>query len=550
MKRKTATTAAARLAGLWAILLCLLAGQLDAGAPAQPVYPLYAIASGNPDPSPDDLEVIARSFSLIQGDFSRDEMQAIHRINPGFRNVSYINSSYTQTAAQVPEVEGNFRNALIMFPVARLSRAIGAKDSVFQLEKTPEHDHDEIALKGSTRKGNTSSDGSGLRSTQSYVTWILIGDEFMRIEAFDNTTGTIRVARAFDGTAAAGHQQGALVFCPAYLGSQNLTGAWPGGPGEHLRYGFDPGKPASGLWIAGLAKGKMEEGYDGVWLDIMSASSFNLCDALGRKVRAWNFNTSGYYTPDEYREGQELKVSVIQKTIRDETGQYPFIVANNMTGNNFEAGEGGLRKLLESTKIKPRPIDGYCIEGFAGGFFAKVDEGIVGGLEFHTGKTWEDNVRMLMKCAQQHLAAYPMSGKAGSKTLLIEPLGDERVAFEDFAYASYLLAVEADFETPFGIPAFYQDGGRRFAYLDPRYTWPIGAPAETVAPEDLEKYQVDGHLSYLRKFENGIVLVNPTEEMDKPMRLRGVYLDPRTGEQVRSIRMAPHSGKILLSGKL
>lgn len=525
----------------------LIANAVGAAVTGKPVYPLYAIASGDPDPTPADLKVIANGFFLIQGNFSREDIRAIHEMNPGFKNVSYINSSYTQNAAQVPVVEGKYRRALIMFPVARLAGSIEASTTEFTLEKTPEHNHNEIALKGSTRKGKTSSGSSEPKSTLSYVTWILVGDELMRIEAFDSANNKIQVTRAFDGSKARKHKKGSLVFSPAYLGSQNLTGAWPGGPGLHLRYGFDPGKPESGLWIAGLAEEKMKLGYDGVWLDIMSASPFNLCDSLGRKVRAWNFGANRYYTPDEYRRGQELKVSVIQRTIQEETGDFPFIVANNMSSGNFDTGNGGLRKLLESTYMKPRPIDGYSIEGFAGGFFAKVDEGIVGGLEFHTGDVWKGNVRMLMKCAQQHLAAYPMSGKAGSKTLLIEPLGDERVAFEDFAYASYLMAVEADFDTPFGIPAFYQENGKRFAYLDPRYSWPIGAPAETVSPENLEDYRIGGHQSYLRKFENGIVLVNPTLDADESIKLDKAYVDPRTGKTVRSITMAPHSGTILLA---
>ncbi len=528
-------------------VVCLITTAVCGSVVGKPVYPLYAIASGSPDPSQADLELIARSFSLIQGNFRREDIKTIHRINPDFRNVNYVNSSYTQNAVQVPLVEGTYRSALIMFPVARLAAGIDKSDTKFKLESTPEHDHEQIALKGSTRAGRTSSDGRDARSTQSFVTWVLVGDEFMRIEDFDSASNTIKVTRAFDGTKAGKHKEGALVFSPAYLGSQNLTGAWPGGPGEHLRYGFDPGKPESGLWIASRAKEIMKEGYDGVWLDIMSASAFNLCDSLGRKVDPWNFGKGRYYTPDEYRRGQELKVSVIQETVFNDTGRYPVIVANNMASKNFDIGRGGLRKLLESTDIKPRPIEGYCIEGFAGGFFAKVSEGIVGGLEFHTGTTWLENVRMLMKCAQEKLAAYPMSGKAGSKTLLIEPLVEERVAFEDFAYASYLLAVEADFETPFGIPAFYQKDGKRYACLDPRYTWPIGDPVETRAPEDLEGYQIKGHVSYRRNFGNGIVLVNPTEQMDKPLQLERAYVDPRTGKTVRSLELGPHTGIILLA---
>lgn len=511
-----------------------------------PVYPLYAIASGSPEPTPEDLEVLARSFTLVHGSFSREHIEVLHKINPDFKAVRYINSSYTTDPSQIPLVENRYRDALIMFPAARLAQPIGPGDSEFLLEATPKSEYESIALKGSTRGGNVSSGDPNQPSTQSYVTWIRIGDEFMRIEAFDGSTRRIRVMRGFDGTQPRKHAKADLVFSPAYLGSQNLAGAFPGGPGSYLRYGFDPGKPESGQWIARLAKDRMEEGYDGIWLDIMSASAFNLADSFGRKVQPWNFKKNRIYTPDEYRLGQEVKVNVIQNTLLEALGKWPFLVANNMQGRNFEAGQGGLKRLLQATSTKPRPLDGYCIEGFVGGFFAIPEERVVSGLLYHTGEEWKVNVRLLMKCAQQRLSAYPMGGKAGSKSLLLEPLGEDRVAFEDYAYASHLLGVEADFATPLGVPVFYQKDGKRFAYLDARYTWPIGAPAETVPPEKLEEYRVKGYQTYRRRFENGIVLVNPTTEIDGPLTLERTFIDPRKGAQVRSVEMPPHSGKILL----
>ena len=41
---------------------------------ASPVYPLYGIASGNPDPSRMDLEILARGFTLVQGSFDREDI--------------------------------------------------------------------------------------------------------------------------------------------------------------------------------------------------------------------------------------------------------------------------------------------------------------------------------------------------------------------------------------------------------------------------------------------------------------------------------------------
>lgn len=510
-----------------------------------PVYPLYAIASGNPDPTLEDLKVLANGFTLVQGGFSKEAIDTLHRINPDFRAVNYVNSSYTTNPEQVPLVEGEFRDALNMFPAAELADHIDVQDTEFKLKTASGNSYESIALKGSTLKGEVSSGDPDRPSTQFFVTWIQIGDEYMRIEEFDSRTNHIKVTRGFDGTQPQKHARGDIVFSPVYLGSQNLTGAYPGGPGDKLRYAFDPGKQESGKWIARLAEGIMKTGFDGIWLDIMSSSAFNLADSEGRKVQAWNFKNNRYYTPEEFRLGQEIKVNVIQRTIHEELGIWPVLVANNMQAKNFEMENGGLRKLLESTSIKPRPLDGYCIEGFAGGFFANMEERMVSGLEYHTGELWEENVKMLMKCAQQHLSAFPMASKAGSKSLLIEPWGKDRDEFELYAYSSYLLAVETDFATPLGIPVFYQKDGKRYAYLNPQYFWPIGAPKETVSPEHFEDYRKKGQELYLRHFENGIVMVNPTNE-DQTRTLNNTYADPRNGSMVKTITMPPHTGRILL----
>jgi uncharacterized sulfatase len=511
-----------------------------------PEYPLYAIASGDPDATDEDLQTLARRFSLVQGDFTKEEIGTLHDINPDFKALNYINSSYTTKPHHVPLVEGKFRRALTMFPAAELAGNIDEDDNKFLLKPAPENQNRSIALKGSTLEGKLSSGDPDKPSTQHYVTWIQIGDEYMRIEAFDSTTNQIRVSRGFDNSTPSKHLKGDLVFSPVYLGSQNLTGAWPGGPGSKLRYAFDPSKPEAGEWISRLAVNIMNEGYDGVWLDIMSASAFNLADSYGRKVKPWNFIRDDFYNPDEYRKGHERKVHFVQQSIRGTYGNWPVLVANNMQPRNFEVGDGGLRKLLESTSLKPRPLDGYCIEGFAGGFYANLEERKVTDLEYHPVDKWKENVQLVMKCAQEGLAAYPMASKAGSKSLLIEPWGKKRDHFEYFAYASYLLAIEEGSPTRLGIPVFYQRGGERYADLYPIYIWPVGAPAETVSSENLETYRIENYRSYMRHFENGIVLVNPTNEDDGHIKLNRTYIDPRNGKKVDSIHMDSHTGRILL----
>ncbi len=531
-----------------AIITCLMclasvAVWCEAGGP---VYPLYAIASGSPELSEADIEVLAGNFTLVQANLSEDVISKLHKVNPEFKAVRYFNSTYTSGADMVQMAEGEYRQALTMFKVAQLES--GVDDHVASFVLKPVSQGKPISLRASTVSGNLSSDASGRPSTKHYVTWIRIGDELMRIDSFDRGTSHIYVTRGFDGTKSEAHDADSPVFSPIYLGSTNDTGAWPGGPGDFLRYAFDPSNSAG---VARLMDGMVEafsDGYDGFWLDICSASPFNMCDSDGQHVTPWDFRTGQLYNKDTYREGQEIKVRTIQDAIHEKYGRWPVMIANNMKARTFELGEGGQKQMLIPNKLKPRPIEGYCIENYAGGFAARASKrkGKVGP-DYHDLEKWRDNQMMLMTCAQEGLAAYPMIANAGSKSEMLEGLGAVRDQFETFAYASYLLCIEKDSPTRLGLPALYKENGRRFAKLHPRYTWPIGGPVETVSPAKLDKYKVEGRHSYRRYFINGVVLVNPSDKDDKEIKFDGGgFINPETGKRIKSVQMKAHTGKILL----
>jgi len=108
-----------------------------------------------------------------------------------------------------------------------------------------------------------------------------------------------------------------------------------------------------------------------------------------------------------------------------------------MRATTFEPADGGQKLMLLATPIKPRPLDGYCIENYAGHFAARAAERARRrGPEYNPVSHWQANEVMLMKCAQQRLAAYPMIANAGVKSLLLEGLGPIRDQFEMFAYAT------------------------------------------------------------------------------------------------------------------
>jgi len=508
----------------------------------RPQYRLYAIASGRVEPSQEDLERLARNFQLVQGAFTREEIDALHRLNPGFKVLLYLNSTYTQSSEDIRVAESQYRGGLAMFLTARLAEDVEPGVRQFRLEALGKRP---VPLRASTVEGDLSSTEPGRPSTKHYVTWIRVGDELMRVDRFHPETGRIAVTRGFHGTEAGRHSKGANVFSPVYLGSVNDTGAYPGGPGRTLRYVLSADNEAGHRWRAEIVLGYMKEGYDGGWLDILSSDPFNMSDCLEQRVRPWDFRGGQPFERDDWRRYQEEKVAFIQRYIKSRLGRYPVLVGNNMKARCYHEGRGGERLFLMSTEVKPRPMDGMCIENFAVGFRPRPPH----GLSFHTGDRWRENVAMLMDAARNGLAAMPMIANAGIKSTLLEPDTAVRDQVERFGYATYLMGVERGGRTMFGIPAFYRVGEgrdqRRFVKLHRQYFWPIGDPAETVPPEKLDKYRV-GKSTYMRRFTNGVVLVNSSEEGEEDVRLDGEYVDPETGERFRSVTMQAKTGKILL----
>jgi hypothetical protein len=293
---------------------------------------------------------------------------------------------------------------------------------------------------------------------------------------------------------------------------------------------LDPASAASNQWKAQEALDAMREhGTDGVWLDTFNCGTFNLCDCLGRKARPWNFAKGEVYAYDDFRENQEKKVATIQRLVFEKLGRYPFLVANNL--HEYEPGQGGMKLLLMPTAIKPRPLDGFCMEG---------------GLSPGNAESWVARMQMLADGAQHGLAIMPILAGAGAKSVQSEADTPERDRRERFGYASYLLAVEAGGKAMMGTYACYQQDGKRFVKVNPIYYLPIGKPTQTFEPKDFAKYQAPATSVYRREFSNGVVLVNPTANVQAAVDLGGEYLDPDTKQRVQRVVLPAQAGKILL----
>jgi hypothetical protein len=220
------------------------------------------------------------------------------------------------------------------------------------------------------------------------------------------------------------------------------------------------------------------------------------------------------------------------------------LVANNLNPKSYYPGSGGMSFLLRSTEVKPRPLDGFCMEG---GLAWRAEEDWLAPEE---EDVWHKRMKMLLDANQSGLAALPILAGAGAKSDQSEPDTPERDRIERFGYASYLLCVEQGTRTMMGTYAFYQSGGKRFVKVHRMYYYPIGDPAETVAPKELDKYRGADSSVYQRHFTNGLVLVNPSTK-PATVKLDQEYLDPDNGQRTTTLTMPSGTGKILLKkGKL
>ena len=522
----------------------------------RPEYPLYSPYFGRPHPfSAGDVERLARNFDLIFGVRpDKETIDRVHRLNPQFRFIQHAGPSTVRAGL----AEKQLRRQLLYYPCATLAGAINAKASTFRLGHRA--DAGRVSLKASTVAGAES------RGSRQYVTWIRVDDELMRIESFNAESGEISVTRNFDGGNLQEHALNAGVFCPAY-------GVAPGGapewePALGLTYHYDPAYPARWAHLFEELGEAVENGADGLWIDLVMDRGWREVDINGSELRSseesqspcWNFAAGRFYLKDELRKKNEEGVRVLQERFRAKYGRYPLLYGYGLAASRFEEGGGGHKYLLLPTEAKPRPLDGMGIEEFMGGY--NMEEWLLWtrarkvspprkALYPSTApfRNWAENIRLLMRCAQSNLAAMPFTINANPRAAIFQELDRKsRHDWELWAYCGYLLGVEkhdGKCSTPLGITMFSQEDHQRSVKLDPMYYWRIGEPLETLKPEDFEKYRVPGTEVFRRRFSHGLVLVNPATQRQE-LKLDREYYHPEAGQRVHEVALEEQSGMILL----
>jgi len=200
----------------------------------------------------------------------------------------------------------------------------------------------------------------------------------------------------------------------------------------------------------------------------------------------------------------ELKIRNIQEWVKQYTGDYPVLHATSLTATAFRK-PAHATFLFTPTLEKPRPPDAIALSSFP-------DSPI---------EIWLENLKLLARAAQSRWPLVPESD--GSL----------------FAYATYLLGVES--RTPEGINRLAVPMGE----LAGHFFWPIGDPAETAPPNDLDRYKAPHTTVYRRNFTNGMVAVNPGN-LGQTLRLDNALMDAATRQVLSVIVIPPRSAKILL----
>jgi len=507
----------------------------------EPDYPLFAVSIER-SYSPTELDKIATWFTATHGSLPADQVTYLKSKRPEFQVLAHINSTYTN-GPDAPYVEAKLRDAVAMYHTANLAEALDTKAKTFQLTAVGNRD---IVLKASTVEGDVDISDKG---TSQYVTWIRIDDEYMRIEKWKPATGRITATRGFAGTNPERHAGGTAVLSPVYIGIKGTTvwtGYYPDGPGRFLRYALrNDHKAMYDFKIAQIIKVIKADESDGPWLDIMGMGFFNQSNMDGRPVRPWNFKTGKTYTREEYRDDIQRKAQYFRSQIERATGRRVIMVANNLSGKYFP--EDGFGKLyLLPTAIKPDPLDGLVLEGFAGEFLNN---------HLRTDKSMIGNIQIVMDMEKNRLGGYLSYDNCASRRARTPEEARQKELHERYAYACYLLGAEASGTVRFGIAAYRrpgQDNPKPHLWLHPQYFYRIGAPKQTVAYQDIEKYQLPGYATYCREFENGFVFVNLSSkdrdrlEFGQVSRLPDSLIDPDNKEIISELELGPHSGKILL----
>jgi hypothetical protein len=325
-------------------------------------------------------------------------------------------------------------------------------------------------------RGSGSQAGAFSQNTHDVVSWIRVGTELMQIvEPPTVGDGVIRlhVRRGIWRTDARRHGGGSRVFSPVYVGSSSRDAHLSGTPSKNdrnvpLRYALKIWTNAAQRWLIGRIHstfGSSWQGHNAVWLDTTSCVQYSNADPYGNQVFGWDDRVDAKITPERWGAAQRTKVAAVRDAFPRKK-----VLANNLINRNA------------------------CTERL----LADVDAGAFEHwLKWGNGQEldWSDSMSQLIDVQRRDWPAMLwVRWDYGSS---VSP-----AQYRRFTYGSYLLV--------------RRPGARRTMYGGPwdlmrpedLYFWDWGDPRERATV--LNDLRVAGTPLFRRRYEHGIVLVNPS----------------------------------------
>ncbi len=507
-------------------------------------YPLYAGSFGMKLKFTDaDIKLLGENFDALYGSWDLDYKTAnkIRSVNPDFDFLAY-HGNWRVSGKDLQYVENGHLDEILYYRAGILENEISAKEKLISIED----------LFGSVIPSSAHVDSSKSYHENSefkFITFLKIGKEYMRIQKVEGQK--IEVERAWSNSKANNHKKGTPILIPVY-------GRAPD-PDSKRGYEYRQDERSMLRWerfLSDIKKDYNKHG-GGIWIDILigNLAHYAVSGETLPVNRIWDLERNQRYDPIDRAKNAERGIRFIQEAFFKEYGKYPVIWGNNMMfPTNLQNDR--LRMLLK-TDEKPRPIDGFAMENC----FAQYGYGGHSGKKFmYTSyNDWQLSLQSIMYTGELKVSARPliMDGGIDNKKFASLPKERRHELFL-YSYASYLLGVKVEEDgsiyTKLGLcPFVFQEDGNHYAELDPCFLWDIGLPRETYKSQEYLKYKMEGRKVFVRKFENGIVLVNPSEDIEENIDLDSYgkgFINPDVpGKTISKITVKPRNGVILQNKK-
>ena len=516
-------------------------------------YPLVANATLNPTFVTNDLSALARHFDClnnVKGNFTLANANYLYGQNTNFQVVAYINESHTGSMfgdyGDPWKIEQSNRTNVLYYQAGNLGVALPATTNSVTFA---------VSNLFSSLVASTAAAGSNVTytvgSTYYFVTWLKLDGELMRIETATNDTinnvATVTVKRAFDGTTVAAHTNNTPVLVPVYFKSGPIVGMT-----NSFEYYNDPGAPLMAQDRLADARYQYTNYNRGIWEDICG-STLN-CLAMGGESLSldsspfWNIRKNHIYTSGDFSVYTEEGINFDQTNFFALYGKQLVIWANNL-GNPTDFANNPRVGILQSTPFKPRPVDAFSLEASVGSLNTTTN------FSPNSYSKWGGKIQATMFLGENKLAAmFSMIGAGSDNSIFSAAADSMRHYLFLYGYASYLLAVKVEANdliySKFGMnPLVGASSAAGYYQLDPIFLYPIGRPTETLASTNYLGYQLPGLTTFMRQFENGLILVNPGDDTNVTdvVALSRPYFDPEVSLVVTQVMMAAKSGRILLN---